>query len=79
MNIRLDIMASTSSQLEQGYEKIFRWCSFEFRQMGRDVQLEVDPDMREAIRRLRQRLELLTYVTSLYMSMITDLLLTARR
>ncbi|KAF7367249.1 Conserved oligomeric Golgi complex subunit 6 [Mycena sanguinolenta] len=46
---RLDIMASTSSNLEQGYEKIFRWCSYEFRQMGRDMQVEVEDTMREAI------------------------------
>ncbi|KII95365.1 hypothetical protein PLICRDRAFT_34211 [Plicaturopsis crispa FD-325 SS-3] len=56
----LDIMSSTSSHLEQGYEKIFRWCSYEFQRMGRDVQLEVAPNMREAVRRLRQRPELLT-------------------
>ncbi|KIM86455.1 hypothetical protein PILCRDRAFT_327206 [Piloderma croceum F 1598] len=56
----LDIMASTSSHLEQGYEKILRWCSFEFRQMGRDMQLEVSFIMREAVHRLRQRPELLT-------------------
>ncbi|KAJ7814128.1 oligomeric complex COG6 [Mycena olivaceomarginata] len=56
----LDIMASTSSHLEQGYEKIFRWCSYEFRQMGRDMQVEVEDTMREAIRRLRKRPELLT-------------------
>ncbi|KAJ7462784.1 oligomeric complex COG6 [Mycena galericulata] len=56
----LDIMASTSSHLEQGYEKIFRWCSYEFRQMGRDMQIEVGTTMREATHRLRQRPELLT-------------------
>ncbi|KAJ7139696.1 oligomeric Golgi complex subunit 6 [Mycena epipterygia] len=56
----VDIMASTSSHLEQGYEKIFRWCSYEFRQMGRDMQIEVGGTMREAIRRLRKRPELLT-------------------
>ncbi|TCD67043.1 Golgi transport complex subunit 6 [Steccherinum ochraceum] len=55
----LDIMSATSSCLEQAYEKIFRWCSFEFRQMGRDAHLEVDPIMREAVRRLQQRPELL--------------------
>ena len=53
-------MASTSSHLELGYEKIFRWCGYEFRQMRRDVQLEVSSTMREAIRRLRHRPELLT-------------------
>ncbi|KAF8065376.1 oligomeric Golgi complex subunit 6 [Lyophyllum atratum] len=56
----LDIMASTSSNLEQGYEKISRWCSHEFRQMGRDLQLDITTTMREAIRWLRKRPELLT-------------------
>ncbi|KAG5644406.1 hypothetical protein DXG03_008573 [Asterophora parasitica] len=55
----LDIMASTSSNLEQGYEKIFRWCSHEFRQMGRELHLEVNATMREAVKRLRKRPELL--------------------
>lgn len=59
-------MASTSSYLEQGYEKIYRWCSFEFRQMGRDVQLEVDSTMRQAISRLFQRPELLSCVSTYY-------------
>ena len=57
--VGLDIMSSTSSNLEQAYEKIFRWCSFEFRQMGREVQVEVSPTMRKGITRLRQRQELL--------------------
>ncbi|KAG7452966.1 oligomeric complex COG6 [Guyanagaster necrorhizus] len=57
----LEIMSSTLSYLEQGYEKIVRWCSYEFRQIGRDAHLEVTPAMREAVRRLRQRQELLTY------------------
>ncbi|KAI0345229.1 oligomeric complex COG6 [Trametopsis cervina] len=56
----LDIITTTSGYLEQAYEKIFRWCSFEFRQMGRDTQLDVNPSMREAVRRLRLRPELLT-------------------
>jgi hypothetical protein len=55
-------MASTSSHLEQGYEKIFRWCSYEFRQIGRDMQIEVGKTMREAIRRLRKRPELLSCI-----------------
>ncbi|OBZ65679.1 Conserved oligomeric Golgi complex subunit 6, partial [Grifola frondosa] len=58
----LDILSSTSTYLEQAHDKIFRWCCFEFRQMGRDAQLEVSPPMREAVRRLRKRPELLTYV-----------------
>jgi Conserved oligomeric complex COG6 len=57
--VRLDVMASTSSLLEQGYEKIFRWCSYEFQQIGRDTQLEIGAIMQEAIRRLRKRPELL--------------------
>lgn len=56
---RLDIMAATSSYMEQAYEKIFRWCSFEFRQMAREVQIEVNPTIREGVGRLRQRSELL--------------------
>ncbi|GLB45160.1 putative conserved oligomeric complex COG6 [Lyophyllum shimeji] len=56
----LDIMASTSSNLEHGYEKISRWCSHEFRQMGRDPHVEVTSTMRQAIRWLRKRPELLT-------------------
>ncbi|KIK92098.1 hypothetical protein PAXRUDRAFT_830282 [Paxillus rubicundulus Ve08.2h10] len=56
----LDIMAATSSYLEQGYEKIYRWCTFEFRRLGRENQLEVSPVMVEAVRRLSQRPELLS-------------------
>jgi hypothetical protein len=61
ISYRLDIMASTSSNLERGYEKIFRWCSHEFRQTGRDLHLEVSVIMRESVSRLRKRPELLTY------------------
>uniref|UniRef100_A0A8H7Y3X8 Conserved oligomeric Golgi complex subunit 6 n=1 Tax=Psilocybe cubensis TaxID=181762 RepID=A0A8H7Y3X8_PSICU len=60
----LEIMASTSSNLEQGYEKILRYCSNEFRQVGRDSQLEVNSEMREAVNRLRKRPELLTEALS---------------
>ncbi|KAH7889181.1 oligomeric complex COG6 [Phlebopus sp. FC_14] len=56
----VDIMAATSSYLEQGYEKIYRWCAFEFRRIGRENQLEVGPTMVEAIRRLSQRPEFLS-------------------
>jgi hypothetical protein len=55
-------MASTSSNLEQGYEKLLRYCSNEFRQIGRDFQLEVSKGLREAVVRLRKRPELLTLV-----------------
>ncbi|KAI0636596.1 oligomeric complex COG6 [Trametes polyzona] len=54
-----DILAATAGQLEQAYDKIFRWCCFEFRQMGRDASLDVSPTMREAVKRLRERPELL--------------------
>lgn len=58
----LDVMSLTSSLLDQAYQKIARWCAFELRQMGKDAQLEVDKVMREAVRRLRQRPELLECV-----------------
>jgi len=58
-------MASTSSNLEQGYEKVLRYCSHEFRQVGRDSQLEVTQGMRESVHRLRKRSELLKYVGAL--------------
>ncbi|WVO14670.1 hypothetical protein L204_102307 [Cryptococcus depauperatus] len=51
----LDIMASTSNQLESGFNKIHKWCQFEFRQFIKDTQLEVTPVMRQAVRRLRDR------------------------
>jgi hypothetical protein len=62
LEFSLDIMASTSSNLEQGYEKISRWCSHEFQAMGRDMHVDVSRTMREAITRLRKRPELLTCV-----------------
>ena len=55
-------MASTFSNLEQGYEKLLRYCSNEFRQIGRDFQLEVTNGLREAVVRLRKRPEFLTLV-----------------
>ena len=59
----LDIMAATSPHLEQGYEKISRWCSHEFLRLGRDFHLEASAIMREAVKRLQQRPELLTYAS----------------
>lgn len=53
-------MSLTSSLLEQAYQKIFRWCSFEFRQLGKDAQLEVGFVMKEAVRRLKRQPELLS-------------------
>ena len=57
-----DILSATATHLEHAYDKIFRHCAFEFRQMGRDASLDVPPALQEAVRRLRQRPELLTYV-----------------
>ena len=59
-------MASTSSNLEQGYEKLVRYCSNEFRQIGRDSQFEVNHELRESVVRLRKRPELLTLVVFIY-------------
>ncbi|KAF8132974.1 oligomeric complex COG6-domain-containing protein [Boletus edulis] len=56
----LDVMATTFSYLEQGYDKIHRWLAFEFRRIGMESQLEVTSVMREAIRRLSERPELLS-------------------
>ena len=58
----IDILSATAAQLEAAYDKLFRHCAFEFRQMGRDASLDVPPTLVEAVRRLRQRPELLTYV-----------------
>ncbi|TFY57091.1 hypothetical protein EVJ58_g7236 [Rhodofomes roseus] len=73
----VDILSATSSYLEQAYQKIFRWCCFQFRQMGRDAQLEVGPSMREAVRRLRERPELLTEALTYLSHTRQDTLLTA--
>jgi hypothetical protein len=56
---RLDIMASTAEQLEEAFQKLQRWCLFEFRQLGRDAHVEVEPIMTESVRRLRKRPALL--------------------
>ncbi|KAG9104660.1 Golgi transport complex subunit 6 [Ceratobasidium sp. 370] len=55
----LDIMASTADQLEEAFQKLQRWCLFEFRQLGRDAHVEVEPIVTEAVRRLRKRPALL--------------------
>lgn len=55
----LDIMAVTAAHLEKAYDKLVRWCSSEFRGMGRDASLEVSNELSEATRRLRSRPELL--------------------
>jgi hypothetical protein len=58
----LDIMAVTSAHLEKACDKLLRWCSIEFRGMGRDASLEVPDELSEAVRRLRSRPELLSEV-----------------
>lgn len=47
-----EIMAATADQLEAAYDKIHRWCEFEFRKYTRDASLEVSPVMQEAVKRL---------------------------
>lgn len=61
-------MAASSDYLDLGHQKLFRWCSFEFRHLGRDTTLEVSPTMREAVRRLRKHSTLLKYVQGLISS-----------
>ncbi|EJD05807.1 oligomeric complex COG6 [Fomitiporia mediterranea MF3/22] len=61
----VEIIAATSRQLEEGYDKLARWCSLEFRQFVRDALLEVTPLMVEAIRWLRKKPELLSEVLSI--------------
>jgi hypothetical protein len=62
----LDIMSSTSTYLEQGYDKILRHLSNEFRSTSKDdplfLQQEVSPVTRESVLRLKKRQELLTCV-----------------
>jgi hypothetical protein len=54
----LDIMESTAQNLEAGYQKLFKWCSFQVRGYTKDA-LEVAPTTREAIQRLKARPDLL--------------------
>ncbi|GAC94333.1 potential intra-Golgi transport complex subunit [Pseudozyma hubeiensis SY62] len=48
----MDIMSSTSQDLDQAYQKLYKWCSFEFRQPVKEG-LEVSPSLRQATRRLK--------------------------
>jgi hypothetical protein len=48
-------MAATGEQMEAGYKKVHRWCTFGFRQFTKDAHLEVSATMREAVKRLRER------------------------
>ncbi len=45
-------MSSTAEDLDQAYQKLYKWCSFEFRQPVKEG-LEVSPSLREATRRLK--------------------------
>lgn len=56
-------MARTAEHLDSAYAKVQRWCSFEFRQLGKDSHLEVSHVMREAIRRLKNRPDVLRHVS----------------
>ena len=58
----MDIMATTSTYLERGYDKNHRWLTFKFRRIGIESQLEVTPVMHEAVCRLSQP-ELLSQVS----------------
>ncbi|THH11854.1 hypothetical protein EW145_g400 [Phellinidium pouzarii] len=60
----VDIITTASQQIEQGYDKLTRWCSLEFRQFVKDALLEVTPIMREAIKWLRKKPELLSEALS---------------
>ncbi|KAN0064999.1 Golgi transport complex subunit 6 [Thecaphora frezii] len=54
-----DLMSTTAEELEHAYQKLYRWCMFEFRQPIKEG-LEVSRQLRQAVRRLmRARGELL--------------------
>ena len=55
----VDVIETTSRQLEQGFEKVARWCSLEFRQFVRDVPLEVNSPLTEGVKWLWKRPDLL--------------------
>ncbi|KAF8436357.1 oligomeric Golgi complex subunit 6 [Boletus edulis BED1] len=71
----LDVMATTFSYLEQGYDKIHRWLAFQFRRIGMESQLEVTSVMREAIRRLSD--DTLTFLAEARQSALLALFLDA--
>ncbi|VDB94980.1 unnamed protein product [Peniophora sp. CBMAI 1063] len=54
-----DVMAATAGYLEKAYDRLFKFVSLEFRNLGRDAALEVGSNLREGVKRLRQRPELL--------------------
>ncbi|GAA6008397.1 hypothetical protein JCM10207_000112 [Rhodosporidiobolus poonsookiae] len=60
----LDIMLLTSRHLDAGFAKLHKWLLFEARGFARDV-LEVSATVREAVRRLKGRPEMLSEVLTL--------------
>ncbi|PWN39100.1 oligomeric complex COG6 [Ceraceosorus guamensis] len=58
MRAGMDLMDTTATQLDAAQNKIARWLSFEFRQPPRDG-MEVGPAMRESVKRLEARPDLL--------------------
>ncbi|GHJ85315.1 hypothetical protein NliqN6_1717 [Naganishia liquefaciens] len=54
-----EIMATTTEHMTDAYEKLYRWVMFDFRTYSRDAQLEVSEVTREAVKRLRERRDLL--------------------
>ena len=57
-------MSTASLLLEHSYEKLFHWICHKFRQIGGELQVEVDPTLCEAVHRLKKRPELLMYAFS---------------
>ncbi|KAF6742370.1 oligomeric Golgi complex subunit 6 [Ephemerocybe angulata] len=73
----LDIMHSTSTALEAGYEKILRFLTHEFRRTGKDLCLEVNDTIQEGVKRLQSRPELLSEALSILASTRQNALLTS--
>lgn len=59
MCFSVEVTTTATQQLEQGYDKLARWCSLQFRHFVRDALLEVTPLLSEAVRWLKKRPELL--------------------
>ncbi|KAF5323969.1 hypothetical protein D9611_008423 [Ephemerocybe angulata] len=73
----LDIMQSTSTALEAGYDKILRFLTHEFRRTGKDLSLEVNDTIQEGVKRLKRRPELLSEALSILASTRQNALLTS--
>lgn len=59
VHCRKEVMATTTEHMEDAYEKLHRWVMFDFRTYSRDAQLEVSDVTRQAVKRLRERRDLL--------------------